>query len=765
MPVISIRAFLTVVIVIMGSISVVFAGSGMLSDLERSKNAQRVVDLVNISKTLFPAFITARIERGTQIPALLATNPADEAAWQRLSINRPITDANALAGIAVLSDGILPEAANLAAELQASHDELVAIRPAVDAAIRLPLTERDPLLLPRYRAIAGRYIDALVNATDHIEASLKLFDPRVDQLLLIKRSAWSARSYGGLLSIQIENAAALARPWTAEEIVTAAENRGHADLAWAMVNEAAALPNTPAELRAAVAVANAAATGPLAAQQKAVIDDLSHGRPASRSVADLQELNTNLLNSIVNVLKQAMTAMVAQSEAYKVAAVQHLIFSACILAAIVLLTSLGIYLVHRRVGGPIRRITDLMRRLADLDTSVEIDVTGRRDEIGEMTQALMVFRRAIEDRSRRDKEREMQRFLETMIDAMPVSITFKDADLRYLYVNRKRRQSIRDNSDPIGRRLSDIVDPRLAATVEAIDRRILATGLAEHFEQVWTDAEGSPVVVWSLKTPFRDQTGTIRGVITCGVDITRVKAAEAELIEQREAAEIANHSKSAFLASMSHELRTPLNAIIGFAEVLAAGYMGALGDRQQDYVINIKKAGEHLLAMVNDLLDLSRLETGRPDLQMSECSFDRIAVAALSMVRPQADKAGVKLVFTPTNLTLRADERALAQILVNLLSNAVKFSRPESQVVLRAVPSPGGIRIEIEDSGIGMTNEQREAALTATIQSDPYRARPRGGAGLGFPICRRLVELHHGSLDINSQPGDGSIVSIFLPAT
>jgi PAS domain S-box-containing protein len=379
-----------------------------------------------------------------------------------------------------------------------------------------------------------------------------------------------------------------------------------------------------------------------------------------------------------------------------------------------------------------------------------------------MTQALLVFRREIEDRSRRQKEREMQRFLETMIDAMPVYISFKDRDLRYLYVNQARRQLIREG-ELVGKRLSEVVSPALAAIGEEIDLRILATGEAEHFEQVWTGPTGRPAVIWSLKAPFRDQHGSVAGIITCGVDITRLKETEAELISQREAAEKANRGKSIFLANMSHELRTPLNAIIGFAEMLMAGYLGQLNERQGDYVINIRRSGEHLLQVVNDLLDLSRLDAGRVDLHVTYCPFDRIAVAALGMIRPQAEKAGIELVFAPTNLMLHADERALTQILVNLLGNAVKFSSAGCQVVLHATPTPAGIRIDVEDNGIGMTNEQCKIAMMPTADRDPFHARPKGGAGLGLSICRRLVELHHGKLDISSQPGLGSTVSILLP--
>jgi signal transduction histidine kinase len=139
------------------------------------------------------------------------------------------------------------------------------------------------------------------------------------------------------------------------------------------------------------------------------------------------------------------------------------------------------------------------------------------------------------------------------------------------------------------------------------------------------------------------------------------------------------------------------------------------------------------------------------------------------MVQPQAEQAMIALDFQPTDVTVRADERALTQILVNLLGNAIKFSPRGSHIALRAVRQPDGIRIQVEDAGFGMTELQRTSALAATLapepsQADPYKARPKGGSGLGLAICRRLIEQHNGTLEIESQSGHGSTVNVLLPA-
>ncbi|MFN3401923.1 MAG: histidine kinase dimerization/phospho-acceptor domain-containing protein, partial [Ferrovibrio sp.] len=323
-------------------------------------------------------------------------------------------------------------------------------------------------------------------------------------------------------------------------------------------------------------------------------------------------------------------------------------------------------------------------RLVDRSTSMEsalamsillIMLTG----IGLMMIEFDNARRS--ERRARDAEHETAQFLEALLNAMPATMSYKDRDLRYRMMNRRMlelRQAY--PAEYIGRSWSDIAGPDVAAVTEDLDRRILETGEPAHMEQAWTGPDGRAIVLFALKVPLRDSEGRVMGIITCGIDISRLKETEAQLIEQREAAEGASRAKSAFLSNMSHELRTPLNAIIGFAQMLSGGYAGPLNERQLGYAANIEESGEHLLRLVNDILDLSRLESGRLDIQIENCSFDQIAQSAMAMVQPQARQAEATLSCAPTGLTLHVDPRALTQILVNLLGNAVKFSRPQGSV-------------------------------------------------------------------------------------
>jgi len=240
------------------------------------------------------------------------------------------------------------------------------------------------------------------------------------------------------------------------------------------------------------------------------------------------------------------------------------------------------------------------------------------------------------------------------------------------------------------------------------------------------------------------------------------------LQEAQRRAEAADRAKSEFLANMSHELRTPLNATIGFAELMAKEVRGPLGDaRYREYVGDIKEAGAHLLSLIDEILDLSKIEAGKLELQEEVFDLAQAAALALRLVTPQAEKLGVVLqgCMPCDPLLLRADARAVKQIITNLLSNACKFSERGGVVVLELAPdaAAGGCIIQVRDRGIGMTAEEIEVALTPFGQVDNHIARRRGGTGLGLPLAKALTELHGGRLTVASTPGAGTEVSVALP--
>ena len=227
----------------------------------------------------------------------------------------------------------------------------------------------------------------------------------------------------------------------------------------------------------------------------------------------------------------------------------------------------------------------------------------------------------------------------------------------------------------------------------------------------------------------------------------------------------ANRHKSEFLASMSHELRTPLNAIIGFSEALDARMFGELNDKQAEYVRDIHTSGQHLLSLINDILDLSKVEAGRMELEIAELDLDPAIEGALGLVKERAARTGIALSaeVAPDTGPVRADARRVKQILLNLLSNAVKFTPPGGQVAVRARRAGEAVEIAVADNGIGIAPEDHGKIFEEFRQAGTDYTRKAEGTGLGLALTRRLVELHGGTIRVESEPGKGSTFTFTIP--
>lgn len=227
----------------------------------------------------------------------------------------------------------------------------------------------------------------------------------------------------------------------------------------------------------------------------------------------------------------------------------------------------------------------------------------------------------------------------------------------------------------------------------------------------------------------------------------------------------ANQHKSEFLANVSHELRTPLNAVIGFSEALQAELFGALNAKQREYVEDIHGSGLHLLALINDLLDLSKVEAGRMELDSAPFDVPALVDAACSLVRPRAQQAGVRLAVevAPGVGTWAGDERRVRQILLNLLSNAIKFTRAGGAVTVRAAQTAQMLTLAVQDTGIGIAPEDFALLFEPFRQVRDAQAQRQEGTGLGLALTRRLVELHGGTIEVQSEVGAGSTFTVRLP--
>ncbi len=256
-------------------------------------------------------------------------------------------------------------------------------------------------------------------------------------------------------------------------------------------------------------------------------------------------------------------------------------------------------------------------------------------------------------------------------------------------------------------------------------------------------------------------------------DLQRSQEQLAELARKYEAekirAEGANQAKSEFLANMSHELRTPLNAINGFSEIMVGELFGPLGDRRYaEYAGDILNSGQHLLALINDILDMAKIEAGKFNLKFDPMRMEEVIEDAARLMHNRAEAAGLELALDMPNLPeIEGDYRALKQVLLNLLSNALKFTPRGGLVTVRAAvemgPQGERLRVGVHDTGIGISKADMERLARPFEQIESQLSKTQQGSGLGLALTKSLVEMHGGILDIRSNPGEGTIVSFALP--
>lgn len=275
---------------------------------------------------------------------------------------------------------------------------------------------------------------------------------------------------------------------------------------------------------------------------------------------------------------------------------------------------------------------------------------------------------------------------------------------------------------------------------------------------------------WEKRTPQGnwikvDETRTASGISVClETDITALKERETELLSAMVAAEAAGKARSNFLAMMSHELRTPLNAIIGFSEVMRDELYGPLDIRYREYASDINLSGRHLLEIIGDILDLSKIDAGRMEIQIEDVDVDDAVLDCVRLVKEQACAKGIAIAVNAADRTFAVDGLRFRQIVLNLLTNAVKFTPRGGRVAIEVADGEGGeLCLTVADTGIGISKEDIPRVLQPFVQVGNILVRHSGGTGLGLPLCKALVELHHGSFHIESGVGEGTTVTIRLP--
>jgi len=390
-----------------------------------------------------------------------------------------------------------------------------------------------------------------------------------------------------------------------------------------------------------------------------------------------------------------------------------------------------------------------------------IELDGEPASLVTMTD--ITIRKRIEEQQRRS-----EKLLSIVFQASPDPISLTTmADGRYIDVNDSFLRALGwTRSDVIGRTSADIgfwKDPTFRARMlESLKRDGCVRGVPS---QVRSPSGEVRDFIYSVEVIHFEDEDLLLGI---GRDVTEMKRSADELRRHMEAAEDASRAKSQFLANMSHELRTPLNAILGFSEVIGGEMFGPVGhSRYRDYARDIYGSGRLLLGIIDDLLDLSRLEHGKLDIRAEAVEAAEIVEACTRLVDGKAREARVRVIaeLPAAPVRLEADAQRLKQVLLNLLTNAVKYTPEGGRVTIGvSARQDGEVEFDVADTGIGMTPQEIEIALQPFGQVENAMTRHQQGTGLGLPLAKGLVELHGGKLTIQSTPKVGTRVAVTLPA-
>lgn len=341
-----------------------------------------------------------------------------------------------------------------------------------------------------------------------------------------------------------------------------------------------------------------------------------------------------------------------------------------------------------------------------------------------------------------------------------------DMDQRITYIGGGRL--LTDRRSVLGHTRRELIE-HLGGDGAVTDRiaALMAEGLRlENLVYQVRGLDGAPVFIRLRGKPLFDGNGGIVGYRGTSADVTAQHRTAVAMRQAMEHAESANRSKSEFLANMSHELRTPLNAIIGFSESLESGVFGSLPPRQHEYVRDIRASGQLLLAIINDILDIAKIEAGKAELFEDDVHVPALVEAALKLTRPQAEAQGlrVEVDLAPDLPMVRLDAQRMQQVLLNLLSNAVKFTEAPGTVSVAASVDGDGLVLVVGDTGIGIADRDIPKVFAPFGQVDGHLSRRHAGTGLGLPLAKALVDLHGGTLGLDSSPGRGTVVTVRLPA-
>ena len=476
-----------------------------------------------------------------------------------------------------------------------------------------------------------------------------------------------------------------------------------------------------------------------------------------KALADLAKA----LNELTLELRQQLQAAVDREQVIH----DRPLFAGIAIGALALALLLGFawLYVDRNLVARLTALSRSMLAIAGGELRAPLPDPGGRDEIAGMAEALRVFRDTeveVEEMSLRERQ--------VVLDTIDYGVLILDPELRVRVHNRafrdlwgfaeevlRARPMMRDLLESYrGHGRHGVADADWDTYVE---RRIAEIREARVPAREWHLSDGRVLQYEVVTLPDG-------GRMVTYFDLTELKRVEAELRTAKEQAETANRHKSEFLANMSHELRTPLNAVLGYTELIRDGIYGEVPQKIREVIERVQHNGRHLLGLINDVLDLSKIEAGQLTLAQADYSLRKLVLEVASATEGLASEKQLALeVDVAPDLPLgRGDERRITQVLMNLVSNAIKFT-DAGRVSVRAKLEDGSLLVAVADTGVGIAAEDQDRIFGEFQQVDSSSTRKKGGTGLGLAIARRIIELHGGRIWVESIPGEGATFHFTLP--
>ena len=766
----TIRSLFRLAIGALALLAVVAMASLAFVEYERADKARHAAEALDLLDATLQTVLSVGLERGTVNILLLDGGPAGTGALAELALREADTDK--MIGVAWdrLKRAGLSDAPELHGDLMQLHQSLDALRGTAAAQVARPLAQRDAGFRAVYISAMFDIGEALSGLNARIAAIIGGLAPEIAGNSTLARFAVEMRDYVGRRSNFMVAMVGASIPVTTKQIVAGAELTGRVRQMWKLVETQSIIHPFPPAVTKAIDAVRSTYFGELETLYGEIFQAGITTATYPIGPEDLRRKNIAAAVPIFDIARLSISDGQARAKKIRSAALRS--FGVAVIALIATLTiAVGVFVgFDRRVGKAVLALTDVLLRLADGDHSVVVPSRDRDDEIGRIA-------RAVETLKVRSNEATASLLhgnrvmLQAIINQVPARVSVKGRDLRYIFVNISQAREFGCTPDEaVGGVRQDFRRPGLALQSEweffdevvDRDRLVLETGQPSmNVEEVLTFDDGRREYALSSKVPLLDADGAVIGIISVSVDITAQKQTEVELRDARTVAEAASMVKSEFLANMSHEIRTPMNGILGMNGLLLRS---KLTPTQRRFADAVQVSADSLLVIINDILDISKLEAGKVELEEIDFSLETMVEDAVELLSPRVHQKSLEITSNldeAARRRLRGDPTRLRQVLLNLLSNALKFTERGSiavEVTARAVdPGRTAVRIEVQDTGIGLSVEAKAKLFPKFQQADGSITRRFGGTGLGLSICRQLIELMGGEIGVTDRSGNGSI--------